>query len=37
MQVGKIYEAVKENRIGIAPKHLSKIFERYYEVEDQAI
>ena len=34
---GIVNVSVKDEGIGIAPNHLSKIFERYYRVEDHAI
>ena len=37
MQDGNVQVAVKDDGIGIPPNHLTKIFERYYRVEDHAI
>ena len=37
MHENNVNVAVKDDGIGIAPNHLSKIFERYYRVEDHAI
>lgn len=37
LKEGNVHVNVKDDGIGIAPNHLSKIFDRYYRVEEHAI